>query len=433
MHYQVLSNIQIQQIPTEEFPNRNKLLVFSFFNSYDGTSTWDNLTQTMQIVLPKKVKVKAYKITGSPFSVVPDIRSSYIELSGGTGSNSNLGGFDTEPTLLRGDMVKLNVGYRAVVNGVETDYWTGQKGVPDLFNGFISSVEPRLPFTIECEDNMWLCKQIPTPAKNWEGKSLQEIIERIITDAQSLPTLKRYAPYISLKVSDFSRTELGFNVRSFTTTDDTLANLLLRIKGQYKINSYFRGNELRIGYRNYVPADNVVHTFTFQKNILDKDTLQWRRKDDTVVSLIVRSNYEIESDGTTKDGHKKSKQASTEILLYRGIGGKTKYIKKEKGKPYPAKYWDRTGQRISLELNSTIADEKDLFRFGEPILKQRYYDGFTGTFTTFGIPYVKHGDTVRLVNHVLPEMNGAYYVKQVRYYGGVDDGLRQEITLDYKI
>ena len=145
MHYQVLSNIQIQQIPTDEFPNRNKLLVFSFFNSYDGTSTWDNLTQTMQIVLPKKVKVKAYKITGSPFSVVPDIRSSYIELSGGTGSNSNLGGFDTEPTLLRGDMIKMNVGYRAVVNGVETDYWTGQKGVPDLFNGFISSVEPRLP------------------------------------------------------------------------------------------------------------------------------------------------------------------------------------------------------------------------------------------------------------------------------------------------
>ena len=280
---------------------------------------------------------------------------------------------------------------------------------------------------------MWLCKQIPTPAKNWEDKSLQEIIERIITEAQSLPTLKRYAPYISLKVSDFSRTELKFNVRSFTTTDDTLANLLLRIKGQYKINSYFRGNELRIGYLNYVPADNVVHTFTFQKNILDKDTLQWRRKDDTVVSLIVRSNYEIESDGTTKDGHKKSKQVSTEILLYRGIGGKTEYIKKEKGKPYPAKYWDRTGQRISLELNSTIADEKDLFRFGEPILKQRYYDGFTGTFTTFGIPYVKHGDTVRLVNHVLPEMNGTYYVKQVRYYGGVDDGLRQEITLDYKI
>ena len=67
------------------------------------------------------------------------------------------------------------------------------------------------------------------------------------------------------------------------------------------------------------------------------------------------------------------------------------------------------------------------------MLKKYYYEGFTGSFTTFGIPYVKHGDTVRIVNNQLPEMSGSYKVKGVVYYGGVDDGLRQEITLDYKV
>jgi hypothetical protein len=433
MYYQVLTNIQVQQIPTEEYPDRDKLIVFSFLNKYEANSTWQDLTQTLKLVLPKKVRVKAIKVSGDPFSTLPNIKSSYISLGDTTGLNTNLGGPDSEPVFLRGDMIKFNVGYRAMVAGVETTYWTGEKGVPDLFTGYISSVQPKLPFTLECEDNMWLCKQIPTEAKNWGSKSLQEIIQTIIDSAKDLPLIKRYKGYVKLKVSDFSRTELSFNVSSFTTTDDTLANLLIRIKGQYKIDSYFRGKELRVGYLHYVPEDAVTHTFTFQKNILDNDKLKWQRKDDIILSMIVRSNYGIEETGTTIDGHKKTKQASTEILIYQGVGGEFKYIKKEKGKPYPAKYWDRAGQRQLLEINSPIADEKKLFELGRPLLKKYYYEGFTGSFTTFGIPYVKHGDTVRIVNNQLPEMSGSYKVKGVVYYGGVDDGLRQEITLDYKV
>jgi hypothetical protein len=433
MYYQVLTNVQVQQMPNEQFPNRKKLLVFSFLNAYEGSSSWQDLTQTFKLVLPKKVKVKAYTSTPSPFSVVPTIKSSYVQLGNTTGANSNLGGFDSEPAFLRGDLIKVNVGYRALVNGVETTYWTGEKGVPDLFAGFISSVQPRLPFTLECEDNMWLCKQIPTPAKNWGNKSLQRIVEDIIDAAKDLPLIKKYEGYIALKVSDFSRTELSFNVSSFTTTDDTLANLLVRIKGQYKIDSYFRGNELRIGYLHYVPEDNVTHTFTFQKNILDGDRLDWQRKDDIVLSMIVRSNYSVVEGGVTLEGLEKKKQKSTEILIYQGVGGVFKYIKKEKGKPYPAKYFNRAGQRKLLEINSPIEDPAKLFSMASPLLQRYYYDGFTGSFTTFGIPYVKHGDTVELINKELPEMSGRYKVKAVRYMGGADVGLRQEITIDYKV
>jgi hypothetical protein len=349
-----------------------------------------------------------------------------------TGQNSNLGGFDDAPVFLRGDLIKFNIGYRAVVNGGETTYMTGEKGIPDLFKGYISLVCPKLPFSLECEDNMWLLKQMPTPAKNWGNISLQDIVSKIITDSQSLPIIKRYKGYVNLKVSDFSKTDLKFNVGNFTTTRGSLASMLARIKSQYRVDSYFRGDELRVGYLHYVPDDTVKHTFTFQKNILDGDRLKWQRRDDAVLSMIVKSNYLIEDTGTTIDGVSKTKHACTEILILNQAGAFT-YITKEKGKEFPTKYLNDIGERFVFNVYDAISDPKKLFEIGKPQLEKYYYDGFKGSFTTFGIPYVKHGDTVQLVNPALPEQNGLYKVRAVRYCGGFDDGYRQEISLDYKI
>jgi len=148
MHYVTLSNVQVQQIPSDKYPDRNLLLMFSFLHAYEGSSTWEDLTQTFKLVLPKKVAIKAYKVTGEPGSFIPTINTSYVLLGNTTGKNSNLGGFDdAPPTFLKGDIIKVNIGYRAIVKGGETTYWTGQNGIPDLFKGFISSVQPKLPFT----------------------------------------------------------------------------------------------------------------------------------------------------------------------------------------------------------------------------------------------------------------------------------------------
>jgi hypothetical protein len=420
MEYLVLSNVQVQQVPTDKYPRRNLLLVFSFMHKYEALSTWEDLTQTLSLVLPKNVKIKALN------------KSNYVQLGNINGDNSNLGGFDSEPVFLRGDMIKFNVGYRAVVDGGETTYMTGQKGIPDLFKGYISLVQPKLPFTLQCEDNMWLLKQMPTPAKNWGNISLQKITSTIIADSQNLPIITRYKEYVDLKVSDFSKTDLKFNVNNFTTTRGSLASMLARIKSQYRVDSYFRGDELRIGYLHYLPEDTVRHTFTFQKNILDNDKLKWQRMDDAVLSMVVKSNYRVESSGVTLDGVQESKHACTEILIYNNAGVFT-YVTKEKGKDFPTKHLKDIGERFTMNIYDAISDPKKLFEIGKPQLEKYYYDGFKGSFTTFGIPYVKHGDTVQLVNKILPEQSGLYKVKAVRYFGGYDDGLRQEITLDYKI
>lgn len=432
MEYIALSNIVIQQIPTDKYPDRKKIIQFSFFHKYEGQSTWEQQTQTIKIVLPKNVPLKYTNWTIAPETGLPSFTKGVLFLSNQNGINSNLGGLDSEPILLCGDIITMNVGYRTYISGAENTYITGANGLPPLFKGFISAVKPKLPFTIECEDDMWLLKQMPTPAKQWKnGTTINEVIKTILNDSKSLPIIKRYNGYVDISVSDHSQTDLKFNVNNFTTQRGSLCALMARLRSEYRIYSYFRGDSLRVGYTTYVPEDTANHTFTFQKNIIS-DKLTWQRKDDLVLSMIVRSFYSVEAEGTTDDGHPKTKQASTEILIY-NQAGVFNYVKKEKGQDFPTNYLKDIGERFDMHIYSPISDPKKLFDIGVEQLKKKYYDGFKGSFVTFAIPYVKHGDVVTLVNNVLPEMQGTYKVKGVEYNGGIDDGLRQEIFLDYRI
>ena len=421
--YQLSSNILIQQIPSDKYPDRNLLIEFSFLNKYEGSSTWADLTQTMCITLPKKIVTRARKEGGIPF---------FFQINAENTNSGNLGGFDSAPAFMRGDLIKFNIGYSCIINNNQVAITTGDGISPELFAGVISRVAPNFPFTIECEDYMWLLKQMPTPAKNWGNVTLQKIVKDVMDSSASLPIITRYKNFINLTVSDFSTTDLKFNVNNFTTTRGSLAAMLARIKSEYRVDSYFRGQELRIGYLHYVADDSVNHTFTFQQNILDDNNLEWQRRDDAVLSMIVRSNYLVAEGGTTSDGITKTTHKSTEILIYNNAGVFT-YITKEKGKDFPTKYLNDIGERFTMNIFDAITDPAKLFEIGRPQLSKYYYNGFKGSFTTFGFPYVKHGDTVQLVNNMLPELTGFYKVKAVKYFGGVDSGYKQTITLDYKI
>ena len=85
-----------------------------------------------------------------------------------------------------------------------------------------------------------------------------------------------------------------------------------------------------------------------------------------------------------------------------------------------------------IELVITIENEQDLINLAKSDLEKYYYTGFKGSFLTFGTPFIKFGDNVVLENNILPEQNGTYKVKAVNYSGG-ENGLRQNIELDYKL
>lgn len=383
------------QTPTNAFPKRTKTLIYDFLHSYDSTDSWTDLTNQSKITLPKNVSVTDEN--GRQYNI------------GGT--NINIGGFDNDnPLFLKGDMVTIESGYR----------FFDEKGNDKLqtavvFTGFISGVTSKKPFVLDCEDNMWKLKQIPAPNKTYKATDTLENI------------LKDMLQGSGFTVNALSQTTFG----AFRTQNETICEVLSRLRKDYHFESYFRGNELRCGAIVYVEQDAIddgVNTFTFQQDIIS-DSLEYKRKDDINLSAIAYSINKKELTTTTKDGSTKTKKERLEVLVtirngqfvssVKPAGEKADFAPNTAGERRTLYFWDVTDTKVLIDLAT-----KELQKY--------YYTGFKGKFKTFGLPFIRQGDNVDLADNKLPERNGRYKVKSVQYTGGVD-GLRQEIELDYKI
>ena len=156
--------------------------------------------------------------------------------------------------------------------------------------------------------------------------------------------------------------------------------------------------------------------------------MAYRRKDDIIMSILACNKIDENPGGSTSDGALKRKHKRIEVLvtMRNGSDKPTVFIKKQ-GEELP----ENTGERLVLTYPGA-KDVKELAALAIIELKKYYYTGFKGTFAAFGLPLVVVGDNVNLVSPLLPERNGKYKVRSVKYDGGVN-GLRQEIELDYKL
>lgn len=391
----VITKASFAQTPSAAFPNRNKKVLFDFLHSYESGDGWMDLTNKAKITLPKNVVI--LDETGRPYNI------------GGT--NINIGGFTNgSPLFLRGDKITIESGYRFIDEKGNDKIQTAV-----VFTGFISNVTSKKPIVLECEDNMWQLKQTIAPNKTYKTT---DTLENILKDMLS------GTPFT---VNALTSTTFG----AFRTQNETVCEVLARLRKDYHFESYFRGNELRCGAIVYIEQDAIddgIKKFTFQQDIIS-DSLDYKRKDDINLSAIAYSINKKEIGGTTKDGHAKTKKERLEVLVSVRNG---KFVSSVKPKGQKADFAPNTaGERRTLYFWD-IADTNQLIDLATKELQKYYYTGFKGKFTTFGLPFVRQGDNVDLVNNILPEQNGRYKVKEVNYTGGVD-GLRQEIELDYKI
>lgn len=383
----------------------NKTLFFDFCNSFEATDTWVDLTNQGKVTLPKNLYVR-------------DENNKLVSIYG---TNNNIGGFDNNnPLFKRGDKISIRFGYR---------YFRGDNEVLDLpadnkgnavnqFDGFITEVGSKKPIELKCEDNMYILKQIPAKPQVWKG-SVEDLFTNLLSD------------YPQYTVNKTTSTTIG----AFIIQNETVAQLLDRLRKEAHIEAYFRGNELRVGGLVYIESDNVdskgnaiYKKFVFQQNIISDD-LSYKRKDDIVLSAVCISRFEDFTGKTTNDGQAKMKRERLEILIYWDVKTQNfNYIKKEKGKEIPPNV---EGERRTLNYIN-ITSEQELFDKGIQNLQKYFYTGFRGKFTTFAIPFVRQGDNVIIEDNILPERNGKYKVRGVEYSGGVN-GHRQTITLDYLI
>ena len=387
--YRCVTNISITQMPTLDFPNRTGGLFFDFVNTFESSDTWKDLTNKGRLVLPKNLYYIDQNGKQQPLS----------------GTNINAGGFGLVPLFLRGDRVVIQAGY--------TYYNREGREITDtseMFRGYISKVHSKIPIELDLEDNMWKLKQVPVDTHTFsETDTLEDILKFLLSGTPFT--------YKALTETTFGEFQIG---------NESVAQVLQRLQRTYGFEFYFRGDELRGGVLIYVESEAEKQLFRFQDNIIS-DELEYMRKDDIVLSAVAHNTIEEATGAMCKDGSAKTKKKRIEVLVTVKNGIRTDKVIGE-GDIVPE---NEDGERRTFFFPGAQTAQQ-LADLAYNKLLMYYYTGLRGTFTTFGIPFVRQGDNADIQDPILPERNGLYKIKAVEYSGGVE-GLRQVIHLDYKI
>ena len=215
--------------------------VFDFVNNVEIVSTWENITDTCTITVPKKLRVKKDGLFTDAITA---------------GANS---------MWKRNQPVKVYLGY---------------DDNNDLrFDGVLTRISPKLPLEFRCEDKMFLLKQ--------------QIISKYSKTSVSLPQMLRDILPINPETGkqyEFEAEDIGLG--KFMIEKCTIVEVFdyLR-KAPFGLSSYFQNGKLYVGFAYKISSINDIATgdlkeFEFQRNIIDDSNLDYIRDDD--VQLKVR-------------------------------------------------------------------------------------------------------------------------------------------------
>lgn len=375
---------------------------------FEVSDGWENLTTTAKFTIPKQIVATDFD-TDQPLPII--------------GSNINIGG-SSNPLFLKGDQIQIYAGY-----WYNDDLGTQQQYVRLIFSGYLTKIKSKLQIDFECEDFMWILKQIPVPNKAWGNISIQDIISQQIAG-------NAIATAAGITIATQSKSTFTFDNGTFTTHNESVAQVLARLKKDIGMVSYFRDNELRILYPVYYAADvttigglEAPYQFIFQQNIIS-DNLLYQRKDDVVLSAVATNMISVDTDVITKDGNTQTRKTQMKVFVWCDQPSqaiKSRVITDDSQIPVSTE-----GQRFDFKFADCV-NITELTNRAVEQLNRAYYTGFKGDFTTFLMPYIRFGDNVAIQDNVLPDRNGVYKVKKVEYSGGYAIGGRQRIFIDYLI
>ncbi len=376
----LISKFTITQMPTENYPDRGEVFTFNFVNSCVINSSWQNLTDTAKIIFPKKI---------------------YFRNSQGIKINwdgKNVAGIGSEPLVLRGDKIKIELGYIYPTAGNPETVELNEE-----FTGYISGVGTKTPIEINCEDKMYILKQKKLTNKVYKASEydVQKMVREML---DQFPETSDITLVNGTATSQTISTQIG----DFRTLEDSIGSVLDRLKKEARIYCWFRGNELRCSGLVYYPSDRVEHNFVFQKNIIS-DLLEFKRVDDVVLGAKAYSINKVELETTNASGNKKTKRQRLETFV------------------------GKKGGEIRTLYFFGVETEAKLKALAEQELRKFYYTGYSGDFNTFGLPSVKHGDEAKIKDTVIRGRNGGYLIKSVEKTFGVETGFKQKISLHLKL
>ena len=235
---------------------------FDYINSVEVRSSWDSLTDTATLMLPKKITYK------NAFGVETQYITGEIPIAF-TGTNAN-----KFPVFQQGDTVSLSGGYG--------------DDVPEVFSGYIRAIASNYPIKIDFEDAMYWLKNIFIEKKTFKNASLLEVVQFITKDCPI---------DIKLNVVD------GVEIAELRISSVTAAYVLDHIKETYGLVSWFRGNTLNVGlaYLSENPSEVTIHRFFASGkdvNIISTENLEWKSAEQVKIKLKLISMY---NDNTKKE------------------------------------------------------------------------------------------------------------------------------------
>jgi len=431
---QSIINIQLIQVMpyTDAKGNsiaRNEIFNISFCHSFEVYSTWKSLSDTATIEIPKNVYVKDANNNNILWgeSTTPDKVNGYV--SAGGFNNPQV---SKAPLIMRGDEVYITAGYSYISKVNADGSLVYSSATNTIFHGFVSSLEAKSTLKIHCEDFMWLLKQTAMLPKTYSAPNsdINDVLDDIVTNSNRVNN----DYLITSNTGGFA-----LSVNGFSTENETAAETLNRLKKILpSLSFYFRGAELRGGGIVYYPQDQsggidnngkpLYNTFNFRQNIIS-DELQYSLKGDVKVAAVCYSVNASAGIPATTNKMGGSQLFTTRYQTTVGIPTPARKIHSG-GDVTPAPNPD--DYEYYTFYFKDISNINALQTQGQTYLNRYQYDGFRGKFNTFGLPFVEHGNIIYLTDDLMPERNGHYMVKGVRYSYDIDSGLRQDIELHFR-
>lgn len=274
-----------------------------------------------------------------------------------------------------GDAVEIKLGYFPTLQ--------------TRFVGFISRVIPELPAVIEIQDITWLLKQSNMQV-SFKSVTLKELIDEGLKQAADQQTIAARATHIRQIKTNFI--DPGLKLGSFRTIGGPVnfVGILKELKKTYGLQTFAQDNDLFLGSPYILTGRKQgVYQIIFERNVIEHD-LNYLNENDVKIKVkaisMLPDNTKLEAEVGDPDGE--------------------------------------TRTFFTYNVTSTA----DLKKMAETEIQRFRFSGYRGSFTTFGEPYIRHGDKIKLVNLKLPERNGFYLVDEVNTTFG-QGGFRQVVRL----
>ena len=239
------------------------------------------------------------------------------------------------------------------------------------FSGYITQVSADYPITIKLEDEMWRLKQIPVNFSS-KNEKLKSFVQKYVTD---------YPILIDAEVP------LG----AVNIKNKTLGEVFKKFQEDLSLYPFIRNGKLVVA-KPYSDVTDKIPVFDLERNCVSND-LNYLSKEERTVKVVAES---VQNFAKTK-----------------------KKLKFELGDPDPKTTINKTLSVTTLnDLQAEVRRIYDLYK----------KEGFDGSFTTFGIPSVQHGQKVKITSSLYNDREGVYYIDSIKKKFS-RDGYRQEIEL----